>query len=173
MTYLYSIVSCKRKLIITNHTLVETRKKVDVCRSKRKIKMWCIIIFCRSKTKRKNVYKNFVIFLKKSDTFNLLVCKIINASDNLVPRASYLFDIGKSALRFQEVFMFSQLTAFFFRFIQVDSCSIFFYFHCYHYHLTSSKMNMYHLTFYFRIATYYIHDFHRAFFLTRCYVTNS
>ena len=82
-------------------------------------------------------------------------------------RASYLFDIGKAALWFQEVFMFSQLTAFFFRFIQVDSCSIF-YFHCYHYHLTSSKMNMYHLTFYFRIATYYIHEFHCAFFLTRC-----
>ena len=141
--------------------------------AKEKNKIWCIIIFCRSKRKRKNVYKNFVIFLEKSDTFNLLVCKIINASDNLVPRAFLTFLISGRPPSPQEVFMLSQLTAFFFRFIQDDSCSILFYFHCYHYHLTSSKMNMYHLTFYFRISTYYIHDFHRAFFLTRCYVTNS
>ena len=49
-----------------------------------------------------------------------------------------------------------------------------FYFHHYHYHLTSSKMNMCHLTVYFRIVTtYYIHYFHRAFFLTRCYMSRT
>ena len=36
--YLYSIVSCKRKLIITNHTLVETRKKSMYVVAKEKAK---------------------------------------------------------------------------------------------------------------------------------------
>ena len=153
MTYLYSIVSCKRKLIITNHTLVETRKKV--CRRKRKIKMWCIIIFCRSKTKRKNVYKNFVIFFKKSDTFNLLVCKIINASDNLVPRAFLTFLIsGRPPCGFKKCLCFLNCLHFSFALFRSIHVAYFFYFHCYQYHLTSSKMNMYHLTFYFRISTY-------------------
>ena len=112
-----------------------------------------------------------LLFFKKSLRI-LLLYLFVKLSTFLATSFLGLFDIGQSALRFQEVSMYSQLTAFFFRFIQVDSCSIF-YFHCYHYHLTSSNMNMYHLTFYFRIATYYIHDFHRAFFLTQCYVTNS
>ena len=65
----------------------------------------------------------FCNFLKKVRYF----CKIINASECVFNE--YL------QLRFQEVSMFTQLTAFLLRYIQVDSRSMV-YFHCYHYHLT-------------------------------------